>query len=186
VLASDDLVRSLFGLDHIVASLRIVPLSGSGRLLISSRTYNLGAAGTYGQRVPAVCAGNGGSATLIHHHDGEASRTNLGLCEVGGGDVTVRCGLFDQIGRPLGEPLLVELAPYRLVQLNDVFDHIGVPSSSVSWVQFDEVAGDGDFVGYASVIDSTTGDAVYVPAHPTTASTGAAARVTRGPGQTQP
>jgi len=186
VLASDDVVQSLFGLDHTVGSLRIVARSGTGRLLASSRTYNVGPRGTYGQYIPAVHAGSRHSATLLLHADDGASRTNLGLCEVGGGQLTVRCRLFDRIGRPLAEPIVVELAPYRLAQLNNVFAYVGLPSGSVSSVEFDGVTGDGAFVGYASVVDGTTGDAVFVPAHPTTDSNETAARITRGPGQTPP
>lgn len=100
--------------------------------------------------------------------------------------MTVRCRLFDRIGRPLAEPIVVELAPYRLAQLNNVFAYVGLPSGSVSSVEFDGVTGDGAFVGYASVVDGTTGDAVFVPAHPTTDSNETAARITRGPGQTPP
>jgi hypothetical protein len=178
VLASDDLVDSLFRLDNVVGSLRIVPLSGSAKLLVSSRTYNIESGGSYGQRVPAVPAG-ARSATLIHHHGRGTTRTNLGLCEVAGGNLTVRCRLFDRFGHLLGEPIFVELAPYRLAQLNGVFDHVGVPSESVSWVELDAAAGDGAFVGYASVVDNVTGDAVYVPAHPTTAAAGGPPPITR-------
>jgi subtilisin family serine protease len=164
VFASDDVARSLFGVDHAVGSLRILAFSGVGGLLVSSRTYTKTDRGSYGQYIPAVHTGIVGSATVIRVRDDGNGRTNLGVCEVAGGEVTVSCRLFDGVGRPLGEPLLVNLEPFRLVQLNDVLEHMGVPDGSVSWVELEAVTGDGAFVGYASVIDATTGDAIYVPA----------------------
>jgi subtilisin-like proprotein convertase family protein len=167
VLALDDILGSLFGLSRAVGSLRIAVRGGSAPLLVTSRTYNLTADGTYGQFIPAVSKGFGaGSGAAVVHLDATADfRTNIGVCEVGGGQVTVRYALKDGDGVTQGVGS-VSLGPYEMVQIDGLAQSVGAPGGANLRVDFFHDGGDGQFVAYGSVVDNSPegGDAIYVPA----------------------
>jgi len=157
-------VASLFGLDQAIGSLQIEVLGGPAALAASSRTFNSTEAGSYGQRIPVADAGVGPEAVISHVDGSDAVRTNLGLCEVAGAALRVRCTLLDHHGRQLGEPLILEPGPFELIQVDDVFAATGAPPTANCRIELSSLSGAGDFIGYASVVDAVTGDAICVPA----------------------
>jgi subtilisin-like proprotein convertase family protein len=165
---NSDIVSDLFGLDRIVGSLRVLKDGPPAMLAATSRTFNLTEGGTYGQYIPGVMDGVGPRATIIHADGTAELRTNLGLCEVAGEPVQLWCSLVDDIGRPLAEPILLSLEPYRLLQIDDIFNHVGAAPRKTVRIDLVLEGGGGDFVGYASVVDANTGDAIYVPAQTVT------------------
>jgi len=164
VFAIDDVVGTLFGLSETVGSLTISQPETAAAIAATSRTYNRAAHGTFGQFVGAVTSGVGPSARLTHLGSSPQMRTNIGLCEVSGGTVQVSATLRDAIGREIGDQLVLTAEPYQLVQVDDVFTAAGAEPTPVATVELHTVLGDGDWVAYASVVDATTGDAIYVPA----------------------
>ncbi|PWB73600.1 MAG: hypothetical protein C3F15_09410 [Holophagae bacterium] len=163
-LAVADVVRELFGLDQAVGSLQINVVQGPATIVATSRTFNVTADGTYGQGVPAVASGVGPAAVISHVDATSSLRTNLGLCEVAGSTVRVRCTIRDAHGRQLGQPLILDPGPFELVQVDDVFAAAGASPTHNCRIELTRVSGTGDFVGYASVVDALTGDAICVPA----------------------
>ncbi len=167
VLALDDVVGSALGQPGAKGSLRIVSSSGTPvPLLVTSRTYNSGGAGgTFGQFIPAVSSGFGpGEAATVLHLDGGADfRSNVGVCEVSGGTVTVRYVLKDAQGTTLGTGTL-DLGPHQVRQVNDIFTDLGVTPRENTRLDLFLDAGTGTFTAYGSLVDAVTGDAIYIPA----------------------
>ncbi|MCU0302821.1 MAG: S8 family serine peptidase [Thermoanaerobaculales bacterium] len=165
-VAVADVVGSLFGLDDAVGSLRLVPREGPAALVATSRTANHGgAAGSFGQYVPAIAAGAGleDRGVLLHVDRGPESRSNLGIVETAGSGVRVLVELLDHRGRPLGVATHFTLGAWEAVQINDVFGALGAPDRRNTRIEISRDAGNGAFSAYASVIDSSSGDAIFVP-----------------------
>jgi len=166
VLALNDIVTTLFAQPGAKGSLTIEPRGGSAKLLATSRTYNTGGgAGTFGQFVPATNSGFsvGGRATVLHLDQDAEFRSNIGICELAGGNLTVRYSLKSSTGETLGTKS-VELGPHQLVQIDNIFHDLGVPAQDNTRVDFFADAGNGIFTAYGTLVDNTTGDAIYIPA----------------------
>ncbi len=166
-LALDDIVGQIFGQSETKGSLHITRTSGSSPLLITSRTYNRGGAGTYGQFVPAVTSGFDGSTgvTVINLDKTAVFRSNLGICEVGGGTVTVRYALKDSQGHTLGVKS-VTLGPYQVLHINDIFTDLAAAAQANTRVDLflDASSNGGAFTAYGTLIDNDSGDGIYLPA----------------------
>jgi hypothetical protein len=164
VLASDDVLATLFGLDNASGSLRLVA-AGQASMVVSSRTYNQTDKGTYGQFIPAVSSGfqQFDRVVLIHLDSSSAFRANLGICEVAGGTVDLRYVLKSDIGVTLATGTL-SLEAFQVEQINDIYDSLGVAPRDNTRVEFFMDGGDGAYVAYASIVDNLSGDAIYVPA----------------------
>lgn len=168
VAVYDDVVGTLLGLESAVGSLRIVPVDGPTSLRVASRTYNQTSEGTFGQAVQGVLEGSRETVEVLHL-DGHAGwRSNLGLCEVSGRDAVVTVELFDGNGARIGEPRVVELAPFELVQIDRIHHTVGAPPIGNCRAEIRHDGGEGTFVAYGSVVDGLTGDAIWVPgiSHP--------------------
>ena len=165
-LATDDAVLELFDLERGIGSLRIEARDQPAALAISSRAFNDADAGTFGQLVQATRSGLGNRANLCHVDASPSLRTNLGLTEVGNGPARVGATIRDSFGRPLGHTLVVDLQPFEMVQIDDVFAAAGAPEASNARIELERIAGTGDAFCYASVVDAVTGDAIFVPAYP--------------------
>lgn len=176
VLEEKDILLSLFGLGDdpgAFGSLEIRPRGGN--VAAAARTYNERADGSYGVYTPALpleaAAGVGRLfvrelfLTSLLKSDG--FRTNLGICEVTGGRAVVRGTLYDLSGRVLASRSW-ELPPWGHTQVNDVIGTLGAPSGEEAWMSLEVIDGSGWVLGYATVIDNGTSDAIFVPAQPAT------------------
>lgn len=166
ILALDDIVTTVFGQAGTKGSLTITPQGGTATLLVTSRTYNTGGGtGTFGQFVPAVASGfgSGARATVLHMDQDANFRSNIGICEVSGGNVIVRYALKSSAGVTLGTKT-IQLGPHQLVQIDKIFNDLGVPAQDNTRVDFFLDGGDGSFTAYGTLVDNTTGDGIYIPA----------------------
>ena len=164
VLALDDIVKAEFGLNSVNGSLRI---SSPAKLLIGSRTYNKSTVeGSYGQDVPAVPSAEfaNSSQTLIFTGllGGSQFRTNVGLFNPSDSAMDVTLELRTLNGTLLGSRTQ-NLQPGFTTQINDVFSWLGVNLIDEAIITM-KSSGTGNYVAYASVIDSLSGDPVYIPA----------------------
>lgn len=161
----DDVVGDFFGFTGVTGSLRLVPREGPAALCASSRTANHGSEGTYGQYVPGIRPEQGlsGRGVLIHIDSDANSRSNLGIVETDGLTVGVRIRLFDALGRSLTEAARMTLGPWESIQINDVFAFFSVPGRRNARIEIERDSGSGGFFAYASVIDASSGDAIFVP-----------------------
>ncbi len=154
------------------AALEVV--SASGGVIASSRTFNTTDDGTFGQFVPGiptadvVPAGRVATVTQLTQDVDDATgfRTNLGFVNRSPGAITVDVALYTSSGDHLGD-LAVELLPFEHRQLNRVFRRVTSAPVADGHVTVSTSTAGGSFVAYASVVDNTSGDPVYIPAEPT-------------------
>jgi PKD domain len=149
------------------AALRISPTAG--KILVTSRTYNLGVSGTYGQFVPAVplaqAIGEGQTAYLLQlSHDPGLKvgfRTNVGLVNPTPVDEDVTLTFYSSDGTSLGTTTYT-LKPYDYEQLDRAFELVTSNVVDDGFVTVSNV-GNGLFFAYASVVDNITGDPTLIP-----------------------
>ena len=167
VLSLDDIVPTLFGFTNTKGSLRVIPGDPATPLIVTSRTWTSNEAGTYGQFVPAVepSAGFGSAdqATVLHMDGGTGFQSNIGICELSGGTASVRYVLKDADGQTL-ETGSVDLGPYQVRHITDVFQTLGVTPQDNTRVDFFLDSGTGTFTAYGTLVDTNSKDAIYVPA----------------------
>ncbi|MCU1245255.1 MAG: hypothetical protein JWN02_1165 [Acidobacteria bacterium] len=162
VLAVDDIVQSTFGLAGATGALRF---DSNQPLLITSRTYNQSAAGTFGQDIPSMALDRALTSGTVARFSGLTNRgyrTNLGFFNAGSSASDLQLELRGNGGASAGKKTL-HLDPYTMMQINDVFTYLGV-DGSVTTGALTLAATGGSVLSYASVIDNASGDPVYVPA----------------------
>ena len=148
----------------------LVEFTGGVPPSVTTRIYNdLGVAGTYGQSAPAILVDSrtrGTSGTVPSKLFGlrktSQYRTNLGLVNITAQWNTLQIDLLDAAGNRLGEPVIQTLAPYNMIQLNDILGIAGVSSPSDAFMARVASNSSQDFVAYASIADGITGDASYI------------------------
>ncbi len=155
----DDVVRGFFGIPGGFGAVR-ADLSGS--LVATSRTFTSSSNGTYGQFIPlGVPSSAGTNGELLHIERSPAFRTNLGAINSGESDDVVRFTLFDAGGASVASTDRI-LAPMRAVQIS--LEALTSAPIVNGRVEVQVVGGSGAVVAWASVIDNTTGDPIFVPA----------------------
>lgn len=158
-------------LDDIVGRLGA---DGSGSLeiladspiLVSSRTYNQGGEGTFGQYLDAIDEsdrlGAGLSAWLPQLRQDSEYRTNIGLHNSGEIQAKVRVRLYDADGLLLSTTQR-NIVPGGRLQFQEPFDRIaGRTDISSGYAVVECVVGSG-VTAYASVIDNRTNDPTTIP-----------------------
>ncbi len=170
-VAFDDVVRHLFGFGAIIdepaiGSLEVRPKTIEARAVVTSRTYAVTPAGTYGQAIPAFSAPNfaamGTPLSLQNLAQSDAYRTNVGLVEASGHAATVRLHIYDAAGHELTQ-FDVSLAPLEQRQFNSLLADHGITSDNAR-IELD-VTTPGSLVGaYASMVDNRTADPTLIPA----------------------
>ncbi len=153
--------------------------SGTGALLIesdgaaqvTSRTYTVATAGSYGQFIPAMdtSAGitPGETSRMIQVSesgtDDSGFRTNLGLVNLGATPVTAGVKLLSGGGTELGT-VDISLQPMEHHQENRIFRAVTGEAISFGSAEVTILSGPGPVVAYASVVDNRSGDPVFIPA----------------------
>lgn len=167
-----DVLDTLFGVGG-AAALRVT--STGGDVMTSARTWTPCGGGGCSQFTPAAgledLAGPGRDLLLVQLENNATHRTNIGLVSGSGVPTEVAINLFMADGTPVGERT-VRLEPFGFEQVNDVFHSLG--TLFVAGHRLDTVsdafavvttATEGAAVcAYASVIDNTTNDGIFVPA----------------------
>ncbi len=166
VLALDNIVRTTFGAENAGGVVHL-DTGGLASLIVTGRTYNETAAGTFGQFINAVTPGEatGISERTLHILQVEDSvryRTNLGLAEVTGHPVTVEVQVIlpDSLVTPTVQiPLAAN--EFRTVGL---IRELGLGNIYNARITIRVIEGQGRVTAYGSVIDELTQDPTYVPA----------------------
>ena len=128
-------------------------------LIVTSRTYNTNARGTFGQFVASAntadAIGGVTHAFVTHMRNDADFRSNLGFTEVAGGAGVVHVN---------GQDINVA-----------AFQHVQMPAAGSGDIvaDFSVVSGSARILAYGSMVDNRSGDAIYVPARvtPTSAQT---------------
>jgi hypothetical protein len=135
-------------------------------VVVGSRTYNQAATGTYGQEYPAIAASQalaaGVAGVLPQLRRDAATRTNVGVLNVGAADVEVAVRLFDAAGAPIGAVTTATVAAGRYWQQDDIFATSGAGTRALAYATVEALTAGGRIWAYASVIDNATGDPTTV------------------------
>ena len=172
-----DVLDSQFGFDG-KAALMVVP--SSGRVVVTSRTYNLlgdgnelglPAGATFGQYIAATAIDEairfgeeGRLIQLEHSSDPDRGfRTNVGLVSAWVAPIAVKVELYTAAGELLGT-VPVNLAPNEYRQINQVFARVTAGDVADGYAVVRTTTVDGVLFAFASVVDNLTGDPVAIPA----------------------
>lgn len=161
---------SVMRISNVIGSLFDVEDSGAIRVLtdatgvrVASRTYADTDDGTYGQGIPAASWGQairfGDAAQVLQLVRNDDFRSNLGLVNLGDGEITIHVDLLGADGSSLGEITQV-LAGGEHLQLNQVLPATANAARARVWTS----TPGGAFLAYGSVVDNLTDDPTYVSA----------------------
>jgi hypothetical protein len=115
--------------------------------------------GAYGQAIPAVAAGTQDQVWIPGLFQSSSYRTNLGVLNTSGEQITVRIELFGAGGNALAAPVDWTLLPYEQRQWG--LPALGVASATGGSAKVSLLSGAGSFRAYTSTVDEVTGDAAY-------------------------
>lgn len=164
--------RQAAALDDLVSS--VFQTSGSGGVrmrsnrpfLATSRTYNTGdgTSGTFGQYIPGLEPADALEQGILLQVSNDpaltGTRSNVGLLNINTSSVTVELNVYDAGTRNLLGTTSRTLPPLAYFQTN-VFNAIGLGSTVVDNATV-ELTASAPVLAYASVLDNTSGDPVYV------------------------
>jgi PKD repeat protein len=157
-----DVVAEVLGATG-AGALRLDPKAGP-LPVASTRTFNSTAGGSYGQGIPARLSiealGSRTEGRLSHLRRTAEFRSNIGFVNLSGLPIEVMLELHAADGGSLGT-LIVELEPWSFDQLTDVLAELGTIEGAYAVVSTQTP--DGRFLAYASVVDNSSGDPMYVP-----------------------
>jgi hypothetical protein len=161
-----DVVGDLFDTDG-TGALRVTAVGGD--VMASAHTRTEGGGGFYGQYIeginPADAVVDGSEQRIIQLENSLAARTNIGVVSACAIPMTVDIGLFEADGTPAGQRQL-ELEPFGTTQTNDLFNSLTGMAEEAGGDMYAVITsatpGTACFA-YASVVDNSTNDPVFVP-----------------------
>jgi hypothetical protein len=161
VAAGDQLILAdVVGLIGATGSGALAVEAGPG-VIVSSRTYNQSATGTFGQNLPASDAaqglGTGQTAYLPQLTENAAYRSNILLTNTSEAPAAARVQLFDGAGTEL-VTYTVQLGPGEWRQENRPFSTRAGQNDLASGYAKVHVTGGSGVVACASVVDNLTND----------------------------
>ncbi len=162
---SSVLLNDVIGLYNVNSSGALEILTDQ-EVFVTSRTYNEGNAGSFGQFLdgtdPAMALLSGQSATLPQLREDAAFRTNIGLLNTSATNAIVKVELFDGNGTSL-QSFNRTLTPGVLRQENQPFSALAGRSNIVRGSAVITVVSGSGVIAYGSVIDNQTQDPTTIP-----------------------
>ncbi len=158
-----DIVLAGFGISSGVGAIAVEVLAGE--IVLTSRTYNQAATGTYGQFIPGVAAENGvvqgETAALVQLRRSPGFRTNVGMVNLTGSTIRIRAEYFRADGSSLGSATY-DVLPFGFYQQGNAIPGTGEVVGG--FARLTSSTAGGRFLAYASVVDNGSDDPVFVPA----------------------
>lgn len=159
ILTLDDVVQNVMHLSGI-GQLQLI--GDPAQLVVNSRTHT----GNYGESIPAAAGSDAiasGDAPIFIPglENTTAFRSNIGFAEIGGASGTVNVRFYDANGNDIADDAYA-IQPYGQLQT-----HVQ-PAGEALHAEV-TVSGGARVVAYGSVIDNSSGDAMFIPATRTTA-----------------
>jgi hypothetical protein len=129
----------------------------------TSRTFTLSGDGTFGQFIPGInhLAVPSEPPVLMQLTQNAGFRTNLGLVNLSGEAVTITVDLFSADTTPLGSSDY-SVEPYGHRQIDGFITGITGQPVDDGYAVIESAAPLRPFCAYASVIDTTTGDPMFI------------------------
>ena len=163
----EDVLVSLLGVGADEKASGALRVASDRPLVVSSRTWNATARGTYGAQLPGVGAERAATparpGVLPQLRRGAASRTNVGLANLGTAEAAATIRLYAANGTALGSAKEVVVPAGALVQVDDVFAACGAGDAAIAWARVGVSTPGAALFAYASVIDNATSDPTIVP-----------------------
>jgi hypothetical protein len=138
--------------------------------VVTARTFNDAATGTFGQYLPGVGAGSALSAdgnqtgVLNQIKSTDAFRTNIGFTNFSAAACDAVVTLHGADGSQLGSPVSVTGIPAgRWRQVNRIFQAAGVAECPIGYAVVRPVTPGCLVWAYASVVDNGSGDPTTIP-----------------------
>lgn len=168
VVALDNVLTTFYNLSGALGGSMVVTTTAKANLVVSARTYNQTANGTYGQFIPAVTVAEGvgrgdRALQLLQVEESERFYTNLGLVELTGSPVTVEISAFtpdSKVAVKVNQPLRAN----EFLQLGHILARLNLGTTYNTRIAVRVIEGNGRITAYASLIDNKTKDPTYVPA----------------------
>jgi hypothetical protein len=164
-LAEWENVAVLLGAPNSAGAVAVV---ADGPAVVTARTFNNAATGTFGQFLPgldaiaAIAAGGSGIVSQIKSTD--AFRTNIGFTNYSGAACDVVITLHGADGGQLGSPVSVTGIPAGgWQQVNRVFQAAGVSQCPIGYAVVTPVTPGCAVWAYGSVVDNGSGDPTTIP-----------------------
>ena len=161
----EDVAVSLFGLT--ANSSGSVSVTSDQPLLVTARTFNESAAGTFGQYLPGVLVGEGLTSSSIgllpQLKRTDAFRTNIGFVNLGDSSCQVRVRLYDASGTQVGGDQNPTVPANGWFQINRAFQKAGAGTQTMAWATVEVLTEGGQVWAYGSVVDEVTGDPTTIP-----------------------
>lgn len=160
-----DVVASAFSPD----STGVIELESSRKLIVTVRTYSLGASGgSFGQFLPGLRPGDGfqkgTTACVAGLREDDHFRSNLGLVNLGSEVLSFRVRLYDMNGDQIGEDLQRNLPAHGWKQIDRVLVAAGAGEQELAYALIDVLSSGAEGWAYGSVVDNLTGDPTTIPA----------------------
>jgi len=138
-------------------------VSDSDALVVMSRTFNVTDDGTFGQGIPGYPEADlvqaGDRARIVFLSENDEVRSNLGLLNGTGSDITVSWIRYRPDGGVIGSGSL-GLRAWENTQLNRVMGDVAPVEGA--WIEVWTDTVDGAFAVYGSVLDNSTSDPTTV------------------------
>jgi len=160
ILIFNDIVNEIFGLKQVYGA---VLIEANGPIIATARTYSQEKV-SYGQFIKGYYLYNaldgkyfirenekGHIFFLINSND---FRTNLGFMEVKGKEIKLNISIYDDFNNLLGL-VSYSLPPFGFLQVNDLFNNLGINGIHDKARAEVEVEGEGAVFAYASVVDNS-------------------------------
>jgi hypothetical protein len=161
-VALDDVAATVFGIQGAGG----IRLRSASPFVVTSRTYNVGGdAGTFGQFIPGSSPDDALTSGILLQIENDSAddgfRSNVGFVNPNAAAVTATVRLFNATtGSLLGERQR-NLPPLAVSQINNVFAFVGAGNAVVANATV-EFSADAPILAYASVLDNTSSDPIYV------------------------
>ncbi len=162
-MSLDDVVPALFGTTGTGA----LEFHGDiNQILITSRTYNRGAAGTFGQFIASAApdAFLQGTTQRLHIPQLQNTggfRSNVGVTNVSQESGTFRVTVFDAAGTSI-EARDIVLPPFGHQQF-PILGGLGGVETVAARAEVAVISGGAIIAAYGSVVDNVSGDSIYIP-----------------------
>ena len=158
IIAIDDIVQSLM---QSTGTGQLQIIGANDQILITSRTYTPSAIGTYGQFEPSArvneSVGFGDLPLSIPGLENTPGfRSNIGFAEVTGASGEIHVRYYEASGNVAADEVYA-VAPFGHVQtrVNPAGEALRAEVT---------VVGDARVLAYGSMVDNTSGDAIFIPA----------------------
>ena len=162
-----DILVGLFKLAASEANKGSLKIASTVPVIVTSRTYNQVAAGTYGQYYPAISAAQalttGQVGVIPHLTKNLLFRSNVGALNLGTAPCTVLARLYGATGARVGTDQSRVVAGERYTQWDDIFLLAGAGNQNIAYATVETQTPSCRFWAYGSVVDANTGDPTTVP-----------------------